>query len=85
MFIYHFFKGSILKSTSMFYPKWMVLFNASDSEISVVYTAILAGAQIGGIIRVGLYNISYILNKKIFYFNSVTVVRCIVRKIASGG
>jgi len=42
--------GSILKSTTMFYPKWTTEFNVTDSQISVVYTAILSGGQIGGII-----------------------------------
>ena len=42
--------GSILKSTTMFYPKWTTEFNVTDTQISVVYTAILSGGQIGGII-----------------------------------
>ena len=36
----------------MFYPKWMAIYGVSDKEISIVYTALLAGGQFGGMVTV---------------------------------
>jgi len=47
-FLFNFYYGGLLKTTTMFYPKWMVLYGVSDNEISIVYTALLAGGQFGG-------------------------------------
>ena len=42
-FMFNFFYGGLLKTTTMFYPKWMAIYGVSDNQISIIYTALLEG------------------------------------------
>lgn len=47
-FMIHVFHGGVMKSFTMFYPSWRALYNVSNAEVSIVYSALAGSMQIGG-------------------------------------